>query len=62
MTTQVPSEEKYPDSITDLWNAKNQLGAQIDALLKPFCKKYQVHADQVTICFNHAGVFIKVTF
>jgi hypothetical protein len=61
MTEQVPSEEKRPDSITGLWNAKLLLGSQIDALLKPFCDRYQLRPDQVTLDVHYSGVMVKVT-
>lgn len=61
MSEQPTPEEKRPTSITDLWNDKCLLGAQIDALLKPFCEKYQLRPDQVTVDCHYSGVMIKVT-
>lgn len=59
---QLPSEEKRPDSIVGLWNDKNRLASQLDALIEPFLQKYQLRADQVEISFSHVGAFIKVKF
>lgn len=61
MNEQVPSEEKRPDSIAGLWNDKLLLGSQIEALLKPFCEKYQLRADQIMVDCHYSGVMIKVT-
>jgi hypothetical protein len=61
MPEQLTSEEKRPDSITGLWNEKLLLGAQIEALLKPFVKRYQLHMDQVTVDCHYSGVMVKVT-
>lgn len=55
------SEEKRPDSIAGLWNDKVLLGARIDALLTPFCEKYQLSRDQVTVECHYSGVMVRVT-
>jgi hypothetical protein len=57
----LPPEEKYPDSIVGLWNEKCLLGARLEALLKPFCDKYQLRFDQVTVECHYSGVMVKVT-
>lgn len=59
--TPLSSEEKRPDSIAGLWNDKLLLGSRIEALLKPFCEKYQLRSDQITVECHYSGVMVKVT-
>lgn len=61
MSDSPTSEEKRPDSIVGLWNEKLLLGSRIEALVKPFCEKYQLRQDQITVDVHYSGVMIKVT-
>jgi hypothetical protein len=45
----------------DLWKDKIQLGVDIEAVLKPFLDKYQLHGDQVRVDVHYSGVMVKVT-
>jgi len=53
------NETKSP-TITDLWNDRLVLSAQIEELLKPFLQKYSIRAEDVEIGVHYSGVSIKV--
>ena len=55
-------DKKRNDSLTELWNDKNFLAFEIENLLKPFCKKFDLTRDQVQIESNYAGVSVKVLY
>lgn len=48
-------------TVTDLWNEKNRLGAQIEQLVKPFLAKYNLAPDDVEIRCDHHGCVVRVT-
>ena len=61
MSDKVTADEKFPDSLAGLWNEKLRLSSQIEALLRPFCAKYQLRMDQVVVECGYTGVYLKVT-
>lgn len=51
---------KYTWTNTELHNARLLLTAQLEDLIKPFMRKYNLSADQLELNFSHTDVWIKV--